>query len=74
MSITQYGSSEAVSTAGNTSGSGSYMAPSNVTTPYAGSVSSISESLAYPVQVISEPTTQVPEDACTSHQYHEDIV
>ena len=74
MDVTQYGgSSRAVSTVGNTTDSGSYIASSNASTPWARSASSISQSLVYPVQVMSEPTTQVPEDACTSHQYEDAV-
>ena len=72
MGVTQYGGSRAGSIDGNTSGSGSIMAPSAFSTPRTGSAVSIS--LAYPVPVMSEPTTQVPEDAYTSHQLCEDAV
>ena len=70
--VTQYGGSRAGSTDGNTSGSGSFIAPSDFSTPRTGSA--ISVSLAYPVPVMSEPTTQVLEDAYTSHQFLEDTV
>ena len=66
----QYG----ISTVNDTpSGSGSFIAPSDFSAP---TTVSISESLAYPEQVIftSEPPTAVPEDASTSHQCSDDVV
>ena len=65
MGETRYGNSEAVSTVDNTSSSGSFIAPSDVSTPFAVSVSSVSESYAYPEQVELELTTAEPIDATT---------